>query len=137
MKPPRAPHLLPPTALPVALARLGGSAMALPAVLLCLSLWGWPVAAQTDTDRALASQETQQRQRIAQTREAYRAEFRAREAACYQRFAVNDCLLKSRRAEREIMSDLRRQDILINDAQRKRRAGDQLLRSDQRLHGKP
>lgn len=117
--------------------RPGGTAMKLPGVLLSLALLGLPVAAQTDADRALASYEAQQRERIAQSRAASQADFRAREAACYQRFAVNDCLVDSRRAERMIMSDLRRQDILINDARRKRRAGEQLLRSDQRLNGKP
>ena len=113
--------------------------MKLPVVLLCLSLLGLPVAAQSDADadRAQTLHDALQRERIAQSRAAYQGEFRAREASCYQRFAVNDCLTDSRRAEREIMSDLRRQDILINDAQRKRRAGAQLLRSDQRLHGKP
>jgi colicin import membrane protein len=55
-----------------------------------------------------------------------------RRGACYQRFAVNDCLLDSRRARREVMADLRRQEVSLNDAQRKRRAAEQLLRSDEK-----
>lgn len=94
-----------------------------------------PLAAQGDAQRALALREAQQREWIGQTRVQTSAQFRLREIACYQRFAVYDCLNDSRRAEREIMDDLRRQEILINDAQRKRRAAEQLLRADERLHG--
>ena len=96
-----------------------------------------PVAAQTAADPAPALREAEQRAWIVQTRATYQAQFREREKACYQRFAVNDCLAESRRSEREIMADLRRQEIVINDAQRKRRAAQQILRTDQRLHGAP
>ena len=74
--------------------------MKLPAVLLLLSIVALPVLAQTDVERDLASREAEQRVRIAQSRAAYEAQFRTREAACYQRFAVNDCLATSRRAAR-------------------------------------
>lgn len=110
--------------------------MKLPALLFFLSLVALPVVAQTDAERELALHEAEQRVRIAQSRAAYQAQFRDREAACYQRFAVNDCLAESRRAEREILSDLRRQEIVINDEQRRRRGAAQLLRSDQLLHGR-
>jgi len=101
----------------------------------CLASAAVPVAAQTDADRELETHEAQQRERIAQTRMHYGVQFRDREAACYQRFAVNDCLNESRRAERELLADLRRQELLISDAQRKRRGAAQLLRTDERLHG--
>ena len=94
-----------------------------------------PLVAQTDAEQALELREAQQREWIGQTRLQTNAQFRLREIACYQRFAVNDCLNQSRRAEREIMADLRRQEVLINDARRKRRAAEQLLRADERLHG--
>jgi hypothetical protein len=109
--------------------------MPLCTVALLLATAAMPLAAQTDAERELALREAQQRERISQARAQHSAQFRAREMACYQRFAVNDCLNESRRAEREIMADLRRQEILINDAQRKRRAAGQLLRADERLHG--
>lgn len=109
--------------------------MKLPAfsVLLCLCCASLPLAAQTDADDVLAQREAEQRAWISETRAQYNAQFRAREIACYQRFAVNDCLNESRRIEREVMADLRRQEILLNDAQRKRRAARQLLRTDERL----
>lgn len=111
--------------------------MKLPAFLmtLCLACLALPSAAQTDAERVMEQREQQQREWIDQTRARHQQHFREREVACYQRFAVNDCLNESRRIEREIMADLRRQEILINDAQRKRRAARQLLRADERLHG--
>jgi hypothetical protein len=111
--------------------------MKLPAFLMSLCLAGLvvPSAAQTDAERVMEQREEQQREWINQTRARHQAQFRRQEIACYQRFAVNDCLNESRRTEREVMADLRRQEVLINDAQRKRRAARQLLRSDQRLHG--
>lgn len=93
--------------------------------------------AQDDATRKLELRETEQRAWIARTRIAHDAHFNAQEIACYQRFAVNDCLLESRRAQREVMGDLRRQEILINDAQRKRRAAQQLLRTDEKLSAPP
>lgn len=103
--------------------------------LLCLLILGLPLAAQTDADRVLALREAEQREWISRTRAQYQVQFRAQEIACYQRFAVNDCLSESRRTERDAMADLRRQEVLINDAQRKRRAAQQLLRTDERLRG--
>lgn len=105
------------------------------ALMLCLAVLSPPLAAQSDAESVLALRETQQRDWIGQTRAQYQVQFRQQEIACYQRFAVNDCLRDSRRTERELMADLRRQEILINDAQRKRRAARQLLRADERLHG--
>ena len=93
--------------------------------------------AQDDATRNLELRETEHRAWIARTRSAYDAQFKAKEIDCYQRFAVNDCLLDSRRTQRELMADLRRQEILINDAQRKRRAAQQLLRTDEKLSAPP
>lgn len=89
--------------------------------------------AQDDAIRNLQLREAGQRAWIADTRATYNAQFRAQEIGCYQRFAVNDCLIESRRTEREVMADLRRQEILINDTQRKRRGAQQILRADEKL----
>lgn len=78
----------------------------------------------------LQQAEARERERIRQFRVAEQARFAAEEAQCYQRFAVNDCLQEVRRARRDVLADLRRQELSINDAQRKRRAAEQLLRSD-------
>lgn len=100
---------------------------------LLLALFAGGLFAQDDATRNLQLREAAQRAWIAETRTRYEAQFRAQEIACYQRFAVNDCLIESRRTEREVMADLRRQDVLINDTQRKRRAAEQLLRTDEKL----
>ena len=107
------------------------------ALALLLPALAVPVAAQTSAEQLLELRETQQQEWIARTRARYQAQFNAQETACYQRFAVNDCLADSRRTEREVMSDLRRQEILINDVQRKRRAAHQLLRADDKLRAAP
>lgn len=99
---------------------------------ICLAAASLPVSAQTEAENV-----PEQRERINLARARYDTQFRAQEIACYQRFAVNDCLAENRRIEREVMADLRRQEILLNDAQRKRRAAQQLLRTDERLHGGP
>lgn len=108
------------------------------ALVLILGMsMGLPLLAQTEPETVLAMRETEQRVWIAQARAQYQAQFNAQERVCYQRFAVNDCLNDSRRTQREVMADLRRQEILINDAQRKRRAAWQMLRSDKRLGDSP
>ncbi|MEO8543674.1 MAG: hypothetical protein ABI434_08835 [Burkholderiaceae bacterium] len=89
--------------------------------------------AQDDATRNLQLREADQRAWIIRTRTTYDAQFRQQEIACYQRFAVNDCLIASRRKQRDIVADLRRQEILLNDTQRKRRAAEQLLRTDEKL----
>ena len=105
--------------------------------LIFSMLLATPLAAQTDPQDVLAVREAQQRESIAQMRERYQLQFEEQERTCYQRFAVNDCLNASRRTQREVMADLRRQEILINDTQRKHRAARQLLRSDERLSAPP
>lgn len=105
--------------------------------IICLLVLSSALYAQDDATRNLELREAEQREWIARTRTAYEARFKAQEIACYQLFAVNDCLLDSRRTQRELMGDLRRQEILIKDAQRKRRAAQQLLRTDEKLSEQP
>ena len=74
-----------------------------------------------------------ERERIRQVRVVEQARFATEEAQCYQRCAVNDCLQEVRRARRDVLADLRRQEMSINDAQRKRRAAEQLIRADEKM----
>ena len=100
---------------------------------VALTLLGTAAHAQDDAIRNLQMREAEQRAWIAGKRASYDVQFKAQEVACYQRFAVNDCLIDSRRTQREVMADLRRQEILINDTERKRRGAQQLLRGDEKL----
>ena len=97
-------------------------------VLLAAGAWAQESAAPT-----LQQAEALERERIREFRAAETARFAAEEAQCYQRFAVNDCLQEVRRARRDVLADLRRQEMSINDAQRKRRAAEQLLRADEKI----
>lgn len=74
-----------------------------------------------------------ERERIEQERRQQDARFAAEEAACYQRFAVNDCLREVRARRRAVFEDLRRQDIALNDAERRSRSAEQLRRTEDKM----
>ncbi len=69
-----------------------------------------------------------QREHISAGRARAQARYASEEAACYQKFAVNDCLNAAKAARREVLADLRRQEISLNDAERKQRGAQQLQR---------
>ncbi|MBI2772300.1 MAG: hypothetical protein HYX47_21955 [Burkholderiales bacterium] len=80
---------------------------------------------------SLAQAETPQRIEAEQARiVSLRAEAEARYAAdqkdCWQKFAVNDCLAAAKARRREVLSDLRRQEISLSDAERKRRGAERV-----------
>ena len=73
-----------------------------------------------------------ERARIAVERSQAEASFASQEVACYRKFAVNDCLNAAKSQRRERLSDLRRQDLTLNEAERKRRARDRVRSIDER-----
>ena len=76
--------------------------------------------------------ERAQRARISAERSQADAAFLADEKACYGKFAVNDCINDARSRRRAVLADLRRQEISLNDAQRKRRAAEKLRSIEER-----
>ena len=81
-----------------------------------------PVIAQTaDIDA--------QRATIAAERNRLEAGFLNEDTACYKKFAVNNCLENVNARRRSIMADLRRQEIELNDEQRKSKAELQIRKS--------
>lgn len=106
---------------------------------LCWILFAPVALAQTSVDfeDTVTLQDNVERDRIGQTRANYEAMSARQEAQCYARFAVNDCLIKVRANRREVLGDLRRQEISLNDMRRRRRGADQLLRSDAKVLGSP
>ena len=84
--------------------------------------------AQEKTNNAL------ERSKIAAERARLEAGFLAEETVCKSRFAVNACLQEIRSRRNEAMADLRRQDILINEADRKVRAADQIQKSEDKTN---
>lgn len=89
-----------------------------------------PVPAAVDASPEAMARE---RSRIAQERQREEARFAGEEAACYQRFAVNDCLREVRVRKRAAFEDLRRQEIELNDAERRQRGTEQLRRTEERM----
>ncbi|MBC7376388.1 MAG: hypothetical protein H7346_03005 [Burkholderiaceae bacterium] len=73
-----------------------------------------------------------ERARIASERAAVDARFLVEEKACYKKFSVNDCLNEARGRQRESLADLRRQDLSLNDAERKRRAADEMRKLEEK-----
>lgn len=80
---------------------------------LSVSLW-----AQTTEPLNIEAE----RQRIAQERARHEADFLQAESACYARFAVSDCLHQARKERRAALDPLRRQELVLNDLERKSRA---------------
>ncbi len=74
----------------------------------------------------------QERARIATERQAAEARFASEEKACNVKFAVTDCVNEARARRREVLADLRRQDISINDAERKRRSSERIKTIEER-----
>lgn len=97
-------------------------------LFLVLAMLSLPVALQAQEDAGEAAQ----RARIAAERGQAEAAFRAEEKACYGKFAVNDCLSAAKAHRRQVLADLRRQEISLNDAQRKRKAAEHLRAIEER-----
>jgi len=92
----------------------------------CLSLG----AAMAQSPAQEKSANALERSKVAAERARLEAGFQAEEAACKSRFAVNACLQEIRTRRSEAMADLRRQDILINEADRKARSADQIKKTE-------
>lgn len=93
-----------------------------------------PRTAQSDaanTDARDAS-ERAERDRINQERQRASTEHDAAKVDCYQKFQVNDCLSQARNKHNGQISDLKRQEISLNDLQRKRRGAEQLRKVEER-----
>jgi colicin import membrane protein len=96
--------------------------------LLVLAMLSLPLAALAQEDEAV----TAQRARIAAERRQAEETFRGQEKSCHTKFAVNDCLNAAKAQRRALLADLRRQEISLNDAQRKRKAAEHLRSIEER-----
>lgn len=73
-----------------------------------------------------------ERARISTDRARLEAGFLAEDAECYKKFAVNSCLGKVNERRREAMGDLRRQELLLNDEERRIRGADQIRKMEEK-----
>jgi colicin import membrane protein len=73
-----------------------------------------------------------ERDRIQADRAREQLRYEKEESVCYQRFAVNNCLREVRVRRRATFEELRRQEIILNDADRKKRAAEQVRSTDEK-----
>ncbi|GAB3667990.1 hypothetical protein [Ramlibacter alkalitolerans] len=79
-----------------------------------------------------AAEDEAERQRIKAERAAVAARFDEAHRACRARFAVTDCVHTAQRERNAALADLRRQERVLNDAERKRRAAERQKDVDER-----
>ena len=91
-------------------------------LLLFLALLLGGLHAHADQD----SEDQAERRRISAERSRVEAGYAAQGRDCRQKFAVDDCVNAARSQRREALADLRRQEVSLNDAQRRRRGSDRL-----------
>jgi hypothetical protein len=85
-------------------------------VFFCLSLLSVATAQVPSVYDPVA--DARERARIESERQMAQASLARDEEACYQRFAVNDCLREVRKRRRALLEELRRQEIILDDARR-------------------
>lgn len=73
-----------------------------------------------------------QRAAIGAERNRLESGFLSEDAACYEKFAVNSCLENVNTRRRAAMAELKRQEIMLNDTQRKSKAEAQILKSKEK-----
>ena len=102
----------------------------LPAVLCCMLLVTTVQAADTPEPSTFLEPQQVDAQRlvISTKRQQLQTGFEAENAACYQRFAVNNCLRDVKARQTTALADLQRQDMFLNDQERKRRGAEELSR---------
>lgn len=81
---------------------------------------------------AQAPDEAAERARIRQEREAADKRFLEAEKACRARFAVNDCIAAARRERNATVGELKRQERVLDDAERTRKAAERQKEIDER-----
>ena len=81
---------------------------------------------------AQAQDREAERARIAAERAVAEARFADRKKACNAVFAVNDCVEKATRERNAVLGDLRRQERVLNDADRRERAAERLKQQEER-----
>jgi colicin import membrane protein len=73
-----------------------------------------------------------ERSRIAAERSRAQAGFAVEDGACYRRFWVNDCLDEVKARRLGVLSDLRRQEVALNDQERKAQGAEQLQKIEEK-----
>ncbi|WP_048440773.1 hypothetical protein [Caenimonas sp. SL110] len=96
------------------------------AAVLALPLGAQPLPAQLPASAQVQGNFAVEKARIARERNAAEALYKVEEKACYQKFAVTDCVNDARDKRRVVMTELHRQEVAVNDVERKRKAAERL-----------
>lgn len=97
-------------------------------LLIVLSAFAQPTDTATGSKSQPLLDIEAERSRIQAERAREEARYQTEEAACYAKFAVTDCIRHVRVHRREALDELRRQTLALNDAERKRKALEQIER---------
>jgi hypothetical protein len=101
--------------------------------LIALCAYSMQAAAQNASQKAEETAEQRvERERIVRERTELTQNLEKNRQACYQKLAATPCLNEARDTHNEKMRDLKRQEVALNDAQRKRAAADRLQAIDER-----
>lgn len=92
-----------------------------------------PVDSSTQVGGASAATPERERDRIAGERARLETAYAAEIAQCYRRFMVNNCLDEVKVRRREAMADLRRQEISLNEQDRRAKAAEQLQKTGEKV----
>lgn len=98
---------------------------------LLLTLWILVCCAAVSRAQEVAMEQVDTvaaRQRILELRAIYEDAFSKAQAACYERFMVVDCQKDARRTRRAALDELRRQELVVNELERKANAAATLQR---------
>lgn len=89
---------------------------------------------QNTLENAKTSEQSEkiERDRINRERTAANQELEQQRKACYQKLAVTSCLNEARDTHSEKTRDLKRQEVALNDVQRKRAAAERIRMIDER-----
>lgn len=95
-------------------------------VLVCLLVSTLPAQAVPEPLSATPLQLQEERLHIERVRTQLLAEAELANAACYQKFAVFDCQRNIRVKNRRVLDELRRQELRLNDLERRAKANNAL-----------
>ena len=87
------------------------------------------------SDHDFAAWMTGQRSRVSQSRTVVQQQFTDAELACWQRFAVNDCVRAARAERRTALSRLRDEELALNLQQRQRDTAGRLKQLSEKQPG--
>ena len=88
---------------------------------MMITLWCSGLHAQSVDSENVMLNVKLERERIQSERQAGESLFSQQDVACYQRFSVSDCLDNVRSNRRLLLDDLRRQTMVLNDVERRKK----------------